>query len=162
MKKAVCPNCGSHANRNSRSRSLRERLACLAGVFPRRCMKCNARFQVGIWSFTDIRYAKCPRCYSSKLTDWSEPYYYPPKLVRTLLWIGGKAHRCSGCRLNFISFRGRKKVKPASKPLQGLAPPSGGEAPRSAEDQTVKPFASEPSPVSSGSENDLTQAAGQS
>lgn len=62
------------------------------------------------------------------LSDWSEPYYYPPKYQRFLLNFGAKAHRCSVCRVNFVSFFPRERAFEPSwrmKPSAGETGPQG-------------------------------------
>jgi phage FluMu protein Com len=77
------------------------------GVYPFRCNSCNDRFWASIWLFSIWKYAKCPRCLNLNLTDW------PKRRYRTNFWsdlktaLGAQKHRCSRCRLNFISFRPR-------------------------------------------------------
>lgn len=113
MAQLVCPDCGSRNLRFSRSKTVWEKVQSLFGFCPSRCRDCDARFTKAIvWTSGFV--AHCPRCLSDKLTDWSEPYYYPPYWQQLLLHVGAKAHRCAACRVNFISFFGRHK--PAAVP----------------------------------------------
>ena len=54
-------------------------------------------------------YARCPRCLREDLCDWEERYYYPPRWQQALLHFGAKAHRCGACRVNFVSFKRRRR-----------------------------------------------------
>jgi len=67
-----------------------------------------------VFSFR-VPYAHCPRCLRQDLSDWAEKYHMPGKFSRMLLYVGGRRHRCSACRVNFVSFFPRKAeyVNPA-------------------------------------------------
>lgn len=81
----------------------------VAGFCAVRCRDCGYRFTKGLLWLDGLTHARCPRCYRTDLTDWDEPYYYPPSYVQALLKIGAKAHRCRYCRVNFVSFFNRKR-----------------------------------------------------
>ncbi|MBN8733806.1 MAG: hypothetical protein J0L64_24940 [Acidobacteria bacterium] len=80
-----------------------------------RCRDCGHRFWHGLLFNFRLPYAHCPQCLRQDLSDWAEKYYMPGKFWRMLLYVGGKAHRCSACRVNFVSFFPRKAeyVNPA-------------------------------------------------
>jgi hypothetical protein len=61
------------------------------------------------------------------LSDWAEKYYMPGKFYRMLVHFGAKRHRCSACRVNFVSFFPRKAeyVNPAK--LKRMAPQHDSE-----------------------------------
>jgi len=116
MAQIVCPECNSPNIRFSRSKTLSEKILSMAGFCPARCRDCRARFRLAVlWSADFV--AHCPRCFSDRLVDWSEPYHYPPRWQRLLLKVGAKGHRCSLCRVNFISFLPRRSriTEPAWK-----------------------------------------------
>ena len=55
-------------------------------------------------SVAEWRFARCPRCYRTELSTWSEQYYNPPFVTRSLLKFGATPYRCDVCRCNFASF----------------------------------------------------------
>ena len=101
----VCPDCGATNFRFSKIRSLKERCATLLGVYPFRCGSCGVRFNGRIWRFSNLVYAKCPRCHKLDLSRWSEKYYRPGTWITMKLALGAKALRCEYCRHNFAGFR---------------------------------------------------------
>ena len=105
----ACPQCGSKQLRLSHRRGFSQRLLSIAGIFPFRCRQCDHRFTAPIWSFSGIRYARCPKCYRMELSTWSEQYYRPPWLTVTKLRLGATPYRCEYCRCNFASFRACKE-----------------------------------------------------
>jgi hypothetical protein len=105
---ATCPNCGTLKIRTSKTRSLGELLGTLFGVYPLRCLRCDIRFKRRVWRFSEIVYARCPRCYRLDLTTWEERLYNPPFKTKLLLRLGAQPMRCGACRCNFASYR---KVK---------------------------------------------------
>jgi hypothetical protein len=105
---ATCPNCGTRKIRTSKTRTLRELFGTLFGVYPLRCLRCDTRFKKKVWRFSEIVYARCPRCYRLDLATWEERLYTPPWKVKLLLRLGAQPTRCGACRCNFASYR---KVK---------------------------------------------------
>jgi predicted Zn-ribbon and HTH transcriptional regulator len=93
----------------SRARTPLEDLSKIAGFCPVRCRDCGHRYTKALLWLDDFWNARCPKCYRTELSDWEEPYYYPPRYLRLLLRIGAKGHRCKKCRYNFVSFMNRKK-----------------------------------------------------
>ncbi len=94
-----------------------EELRSIVGFCHVRCRDCGHRHRKALLWLDGLTHARCPKCYRSELTDWDEPYYFPPGYVRALLHIGGKAHRCRACRVNFVSFLGRKStLRPSGSP----------------------------------------------
>lgn len=110
-----CPECGSGRVRFSRRRGPFENLASVLGFCPVRCRECGHRFWHGLVMSFRMPYAHCPRCLRQDLSDWAEKYYMPGKFSRMLLYVGARRHRCSACRVNFVSFFSRKAeyVNPA-------------------------------------------------
>jgi hypothetical protein len=100
-----CPTCGSTNIRLSKNRNWMEWLGGWLGVYPARCRACGERFRDGTWA--PSWFARCPKCFREELSDWAEPYRYPTA-SRWLLKLGAKAHRCSPCRYNFVSFLRRR------------------------------------------------------
>lgn len=116
-----CPSCGSGHIRHSRRPSLLERIASLFGRHTLRCTDCQHRFSSRVWRFSDLRYSRCPLCYRTTLSEWSETRYIPR--FRTLVWIrlGAKRLRCEFCRFNFAGFRPVKEIyqrRPSSTQIQ--------------------------------------------
>ena len=103
----ACPTCGSKSIRFAQRKSVWETLLSVIGYCPVRCRDCDHRFREGVLLPVG-RYAKCPRCMRTDLTNWEEKYYYPPRWQQALLHFGGKAHRCAVCRYNFVSFLRRQ------------------------------------------------------
>src|SRR5262245_13480392 len=104
----MCPRCQSRQLRLSRGRSGWELLLEFLGCCHVRCRDCSFRFTEGLFWPLELGSAMCPKCFATDLTDWDERYNYPPRWKQLCLKVGGKAHRCRGCRLNFLSFRSRK------------------------------------------------------
>ncbi len=102
-----CPECGSTSVRRSRRANATEMFRMMLGVYPFRCTACGARFWSNVWLFNSWRWAKCPRCLNLNLSDWPERHYRVTAWTQFLTVIGGKKHRCSPCRCNFVSFRPR-------------------------------------------------------
>jgi hypothetical protein len=76
------------------------------GFYSMRCRACHHSRTVPFYGLS--LYARCPHCLREELSDWAEPYRFPPWYERWLLKIGARAHRCSPCRVNFVSFRPRR------------------------------------------------------
>lgn len=122
----VCPQCGSKNVKFSHRQTVWETISSIFGYCPMRCRDCQHRYQEGILWLPGMGHAKCPRCYRVDLTDWEEKYYYPPRWQQALLHFGAKAHRCAVCRVNFVSFRPRKREFVPSwrkKPLNDVDKP---------------------------------------
>lgn len=105
----VCPACGTRDVRLARSRGLSERLLELVGIYALRCKQCQNRYRARVWKFSQIVYARCPKCYRNQLSTWSEQYYNPTFGTRFKLRIGATPYRCEFCRCNFASFRACKE-----------------------------------------------------
>jgi transcription elongation factor Elf1 len=105
----VCPGCGSTHVRNARWPSLLRRLTAITGNFSLRCRDCGLRFEQQLNLLDEMRYAHCPRCGRDDLTAWAEKYLNPGPWSEMLVRFGAKRHRCPSCRLNFVSFRWRRK-----------------------------------------------------
>jgi hypothetical protein len=103
----ACPKCGSSSVRRSRRASSKEMARMMMGVYPFRCNSCNDRFWASVWLFSVWKWAKCPRCLNLNLTDWPKRHYRNSLWAQALTVLGANKHRCSRCRLNFISFRPR-------------------------------------------------------
>lgn len=133
-----CPECGSRRVRFSKRRGILEGLASALGYCPVRCRDCGHRFWHGLLFNFRVPYAHCPQCLRQDLSDWAEKYYMPGKFSRMLLYVGARRHRCSACRVNFVSFFPRKAeyVNPAKlKRLAELQRSDGGYA---EEEQTTQ------------------------
>lgn len=104
-----CPGCGSTNVRHSHRLSVRERIASLFGRHTLRCRDCHHRFSARLWPLSDLRFARCPQCYRTKLGVWSQDHYQPRTATLLLMWLGAKPVRCEYCRYNFVSFRAVKE-----------------------------------------------------
>ncbi len=102
---AVCPSCGTRDVRLAQSHGFSEALLEFFGVYPLRCKRCETRFQAKVWKLSQVVYARCPRCYRTELSTWSEQYYNPALGTILKLRIGATPYRCEFCRCNFASFR---------------------------------------------------------
>jgi hypothetical protein len=100
-----CPNCGNQRIRSSRLRSVAEYLGTFFGFYPLRCPNCRLRFRERVWRFSDVRFARCPRCFRLELSAWQTSYYTPPFRTKLLLQLGARPLRCDVCRCNFAGFR---------------------------------------------------------
>ncbi len=105
----ACPECGSRDCKTSRSRTFGDRVREFIGVYNLRCKRCDARFRGSLWKPSMMRYARCPKCYRTTLSTWSEQYYNPPAWTIFLLRVGATPYRCEFCRCNFASFRACKE-----------------------------------------------------
>ena len=101
---AECPKCGGRNLRVSEPRGFAERFRSLFGHYQFRCRNCSARFETGVLTVSEWRFARCPRCYRTELSTWSEQYYNPAWSTRTMLRFGATPYRCDVCRCNFASF----------------------------------------------------------
>lgn len=130
MDNVPCPACGSGNVKYSRSKTISEKLKSALGYCPVRCRECGHRFFEAILWLPGMGFARCPKCLREDLADWDEPYRYPPQWQQLLLKLGAKAHRCPPCRLNFVSFRRRRRAYVPSWKQQGgdSTPPSRPEA----------------------------------
>jgi DNA-directed RNA polymerase subunit RPC12/RpoP len=106
--KLVCPECGSANLRFAHMRTVAERLCSLGGIRPLRCRECKTRFSARVWTFSDLSYARCPKCRNMRLGYWSPAHYHVPFARGLLLLLGARPLRCEACRHNFVSFRRRK------------------------------------------------------
>jgi hypothetical protein len=104
-KDSACPECGTRDVRLAHTRGVAERLLELVGVYTLRCKRCQVRFRSRIWRLSEVKFARCPRCYRTELSTWSEQYYNPPFGVVFKLRLGATPYRCEFCRCNFASFR---------------------------------------------------------
>jgi hypothetical protein len=105
-----CPHCGSRSMRRSRRQSWIEYLNMIAGVYPFRCNDCNERSWIGIWLFSRLFYAKCPKCLGLELGGWPKRHYHLSFRQNLLSTFGAHRYRCKRCRCNFLSFRPRYRV----------------------------------------------------
>jgi DNA-directed RNA polymerase subunit RPC12/RpoP len=105
-----CPNCGSRFLRPSRARSFAERLDFFKFIDHLRCLDCKTRFDAKTFSWSDIRYARCPICRRMDLNGWTGQNYVPPLLMGWKINLGARRYRCEYCRHNFASFRLRKEI----------------------------------------------------
>jgi len=122
-----CPNCGSRNVRHSRVQHLGERILSLFGRDSLRCKDCQHRFSGRIWRLTDLRFARCPRCYRTELSSWSEDHYIPKWFTTVMLNVGAKRLRCEYCRFNFAGFRPVRQVyqfrrRPKAEPVRQSEP----------------------------------------
>src|SRR5271165_4157 len=101
---AECPKCGGRSLRVVDARGVAKRLRSAVGVCQLRCRLCGHQFEKALFSISEWRYARCPRCYRTELSTWSEQYYSPPFSTRALLRVGATPYRCEFCRCNFASF----------------------------------------------------------
>jgi hypothetical protein len=103
----ACPKCGSRFLSESKPRA-GERKTWFSG--PVRCKDCNTRFITKTFVLSDLRWARCPRCFRMDLNRWTGRTYDPPLRVALKTALGAKRWRCEYCRLNFASFRDRKEI----------------------------------------------------
>ena len=107
----TCPKCGSRFLRPARPQNLKEKLDKYRFIDPLRCLDCKTRFVARTFTWSDLKWARCPQCRRRDLNSWTGNNYVPE-----LFWTGFKiqfgAHRyrCEYCRMNFSSFRKRKEV----------------------------------------------------
>src|SRR5579872_6143580 len=101
---AGCPQCGARNLRLSYPRTLGERMRSFLGIYQWRCRQCNHRFETGVFKLEDWRYARCPKCYRTELSTWSQQFYHAPAVTRAMLRLGATPYRCEFCRCNFSSF----------------------------------------------------------
>lgn len=132
---SACPKCGSRNLRFSNRQSVLDRILSVFGYCAVRCRDCDHRYREGILWLPGMGYARCPRCLREDLCDWEERYYYPPRWQQALLHFGAKAQRCGACRVNFVSFKRRRREfepswrrKPAgANPETPPAPPESAK-----------------------------------
>jgi hypothetical protein len=129
----ACPECGTRDIRTSQPRTLGERIKGLVGCYQLRCKRCETRFQGALWRPGLIWYARCPRCYRTELSTWSEQYYNPPSWVVFQLRMGATPYRCEYCRCNFASFRACKerylwRKKPLIRAEKAVEPAHDGDS----------------------------------
>jgi hypothetical protein len=105
-----CPNCASADVRRSRRQNASEAIRMSLGNYPFRCLACNTRFWSSIWLLSVWKYAKCPKCLGLTLTTWLLRSSRPTFFQKLCVTFGAKRHRCSRCRCNFVSFKGRLPV----------------------------------------------------
>ena len=91
-------------------RTFAERWAALRGFHSLLCRDCRNRFRGRTLVLSDLKYARCPKCFRMDLNLWSERDFAPTDWMSALIWLGGNRYRCEYCRLNFVSFRKRKEV----------------------------------------------------
>lgn len=104
----ACQYCGSFNLRRSRRQSLVEIGKMVLGSYPFRCVACNQRVWVNVWLFSQLPYAKCPKCLGLELTNWPRTHYHSTLWNNLLMTFGANRYRCMGCRHNFLSFRPRQ------------------------------------------------------
>ncbi len=103
-----CGRCGSVNIRRARLQGFWEGLQTILGRYPFRCRDCQYRFRVGILQFSQLFYAKCPRCLRTDLDTWSRKHYNPGLLANFFITFGAHQYRCTICRYNFVSFLPRR------------------------------------------------------
>ncbi|MBL8209153.1 MAG: hypothetical protein JNK87_00495 [Bryobacterales bacterium] len=119
-----CPSCGSKHVRHSRRLSIPERIISLFGYHTLRCNDCKHRFRQKVWHLRDWIWSRCPRCYRTDLSTWSEEHYSPKTRTLIKLRLGAKRLRCEYCRFNFAGFR------PVKERYKFRRRSRGGEAPQ--------------------------------
>lgn len=103
----ACPNCASRNLRYSLLRTLPERWWSLLGIRPLRCRDCRYRFVARTWRLSNLQYARCPECWRTDLSLWSEKDCHITPFMALRMSLGAKPFRCEYCRVNFLSFRRR-------------------------------------------------------
>jgi DNA-directed RNA polymerase subunit RPC12/RpoP len=112
--------------RMSRWKNRWEQVMDVLGTPMMRCQDCHHRWGQSLWRFSEMIYARCPKCFRLDLTTWEETYYKIPLLWKLKANLGAKKVRCKACRHNFMSFRlvrGAKKwvnVDPLEEPVEEL------------------------------------------
>lgn len=101
----ACERCGSQNLRRARLQGLAEIVRTPLGIYPFRCRDCQHRFSVSILLWSQLVYAKCPRCLRTDLGTWSRKHYNPGVFSNFLVTFGAQKYRCAQCRCNFVSFR---------------------------------------------------------
>ena len=112
-----CVNCGSTDLRRSRIHSKIEWLQTMVGTYPFRCLRCNYRFQINIWLWSRLAFAKCPKCLRPELNSWPAQNYRLPFWKNLLVTFGAHRYRCKACRCRFVSFRPLEKSLSAATDL---------------------------------------------
>jgi DNA-directed RNA polymerase subunit RPC12/RpoP len=113
-----CEQCGGENLRRSKRQSFSELARMFLGMYPFRCVDCGARVWISVWLFSSLGLAKCPKCLRTDLLEWPEKYFRPTFWNRGLVTLGAHPYRCLACRYNFLSFRPRKGIEPATaKPV---------------------------------------------
>lgn len=133
----ACPKCGSEKLRFSRVQSVAERIKTFVGYYPIRCRECRTRFVARVWDFTSWRYARCPECYRTDLTTWSEEHYTAVGMTALKASLGARRYRCAQCRVNFASFRPRRRKPQRWRKVE--KPELHQERERTAESQPSEP-----------------------
>ena len=105
----TCPSCGATKFRLSKARGVWERFLQVFGYNPFRCVNCEERFKLRIWSFDHLLYAKCPRCHRMDLSRWSTTRYNASTGTNLRIAMGAKPVRCEYCRCNFASWKAVKE-----------------------------------------------------
>jgi hypothetical protein len=77
---------------------------------PLRCRDCKTRFVAKTMVWSDLHFAKCPKCMRMDLNAWTGKSYEPPFWAAVAIFFGARRWRCEYCRLNFASFRARKEI----------------------------------------------------
>jgi DNA-directed RNA polymerase subunit RPC12/RpoP len=104
----ICPSCGSRNLRHSRTKSPLERLLKVLQFRMYRCRDCKERFKVRTWRLSELKYARCPKCFALDLNRWTPQPDMVANYVSILLHMGANPYRCEYCGRNFLSFRDRK------------------------------------------------------
>ncbi|MEP6714735.1 MAG: hypothetical protein ABJC09_04130 [Terriglobia bacterium] len=106
-----CPNCGSRFLRDSQSRDAEEKRLKWRLKATYRCEDCKVRFIAPTIVFSDLKFARCPKCDRMDLNGWTGKTYTPHFFWTGFkLMFGATRFRCEYCRLNFASFRRRKET----------------------------------------------------
>jgi DNA-directed RNA polymerase subunit RPC12/RpoP len=112
----VCEQCGSQNLRRARLQGLSDAVRAMVGIYPFRCRDCKHRFSISILLWSQLAYAKCPKCLRTDLGTWSRMHYKPGLFSNFLVTFGAQKYRCTQCRYNFVSFRPKLPQRGSSEP----------------------------------------------
>ena len=107
----TCPKCGSRFLRPARPLNWKEKLDTYRFIDPLRCLDCKTRFVARTFTWSDLKWARCPQCRRRDLNGWTGNNHVPEHLWTGFkIQFGAHRYRCEYCRSNFSSFRKRKEV----------------------------------------------------
>jgi DNA-directed RNA polymerase subunit RPC12/RpoP len=118
----ICENCGSENLRRSRRRSLSEFRRMAFGDYPFRCVDCGHRSWINVLLLSKLKYAKCPRCMSLKVTRCTSKSLHLSFTNELRLSAGARLYRCTLCHHPFASFL--RPFEPASQQRFAESPSS--------------------------------------
>jgi hypothetical protein len=75
-----------------------------------RCLDCKNRFIARTFAWSELRFARCPKCFRMDLSAWLTNSSKPNFWGQVKLVFGAHRWRCEYCRLNFVSLRRRSEV----------------------------------------------------